>query len=322
MGREGQWIEQPVNQPINISDWKGDEEFEVYPEGARDKSLLKSPEQSEYGFLIPNHRYLFKHSFDRHPDQFWAEIIAYQIGCMMKIPVPPTFVAFDSDNNVCGALIEWFVGYSDKSEEEFVSGGDIMANEIPGFDRTKGRQHNFLSIEKHFTALGNIGFEVNDWLNYWCDMLFFDALIGNTDRHQENWGLLWNQEKANVAQMAPVFDNGTSLGYEILESKMANFTNPARMQTYIDKGRHHLRWKLNDKYQCQHVDLLVLLLNRHPALKNRVKNKLVLFQDAHLKAMMTLCTQYPVNIPLSQARADFVCDLVNARFQIIRNKII
>ncbi len=77
MGREGQWIEQPVNQPINIADWKGDDEFEVYPEGARDKSLLKSPEQSEYGFLIPNHRYLFKHSFARYPDQFWTEIIAY-----------------------------------------------------------------------------------------------------------------------------------------------------------------------------------------------------------------------------------------------------
>ena len=121
--------------------------------------------------------------------------------------------------------------------------------------------------------------------------------------------------------MAPVFDNGTSLGYEILEFKMANFTNPARMQTYIDKGRHHLRWQLNDKYQSQHVDLLVLLLNRHPALKNRVKNKLVLFQDEHLKAMMTLCTQYPVNIPLSQARANFVCDLVNARFQNIRKKL-
>ena len=61
---------------------------------------------------------------------------------------------------------------------------------------------------------------------------------------------------------------------------------------------------------------------RRDALKDRIKNKLALFQDEHLKAMMTLCTQYPVNIPLSQARANFVCELVNERFQLIKNKII
>ena len=110
-------------------------------------------------------------------------------------------------------------------------------------------------------------------------------------------------------------------GMKYWNQKWLDFTNPARMQTYIDKGRHHLRWQLNDKYQSQHVDLLVLLLSRHPALKSRVKNKLDLFQDEHLKAMMTLCTQYPVNIPLLQVRANFVFDLVNTRFQIIRKKL-
>ncbi len=319
MGREGQWIVQPVYQPINVADWKGDDEFEVYPEGARDKSLLKSPEKLEYGFLIPNHRYLFKHSFARHPDQFWTEIIAYQIGCMMEIPVPPAFVAYDSDNNICGALIEWFVDYPDEPEERFVSGGDIMTSVITGFDRKKGKQHNFLSIEMYLLAL-NKKCHVLDWLGYWCDMLLFDALIGNTDRHQDNWGLLWAQKHSSV-RMAPVFDNGTGLGYEILEAKMKNFSNPARMQTYIDKGRHHMRWQLIDKSQAQHVMLLVQLLKKHSVLKDRMKNKLALFQKEHLKAMMTLCTEYPVNIPLSQARADFVCNLVTARFKAIRNRI-
>ena len=139
-----------VSSFISIGFAIGFEEIEVYPGGARNKSLLNSPSQSEFDFIIPNHRYLFKHSFDRHPDQFWTEIIAYQIGCMMEIPVPPTFVAFDSDNNVCSALIEWFVGYPGQPEDRFFAGGDIMVSIIHGFDRKKGRQHNFSSIEKHF----------------------------------------------------------------------------------------------------------------------------------------------------------------------------
>lgn len=320
MGREGQIIEQATHQPINIANWQGDDEFKVYPEGARDKSLLNSPGQSEFDFLTPNHRYLFKHSVKRHPDQFWAEIIAYQIGVMMEIPVPPAFVAYDSDNDVCGALIEWFVDYPGQPEERFVAGGDIMVSQVAGFERKKGRQHNFLSIEKYFTALDKAGCRVAEWLACWCDMLLFDALIGNTDRHQDNWGLLWMQDYLCV-RLAPVFDNGTSLGYEILESKMANFSNPARMQTYIDKGRHHLRWHIDDEQQCQHVDLLVQLLKKHPVLINRIKNKLALFQKQHIKAMMNLCTQYPINIPLSKVRANFVYDLIVARFQVISKKI-
>jgi hypothetical protein len=320
MGREGQWINQPINHPVDVANWKGDEEFEIYPEGARDKSLLISPQQSEYDFLIPNHRYLFKHSFARHPDQFWTEIIAYRIGCMMAIPVPPAFVAFDSVNGICGALIEWFLDYPDQPEERFVSGGDIMVNEIPGFDRKKGRQHNFITIEKYLSALEKTGC-LSHWLEHWCEMLLFDALIGNTDRHQDNWGLLWRQNTKLLARMAPVFDNGISLGYEILETKMINFDNHARMRVYIDKGRHHLRWQLQDEEPMQHVALLLELLKRHPTLKARIINKLPLFQMERLQAMMCQCRQYPLTIPFSQARADFVCRLVAARYQTISEKI-
>lgn len=84
MGREGQWINQPITAAVNISNWKKDDEFGIYPEGARDKTLLYSPALSFYEFLIPEHRYLYKRAFARHPDQFWTEIIAYKlVACLM-----------------------------------------------------------------------------------------------------------------------------------------------------------------------------------------------------------------------------------------------
>lgn len=51
MGREGQLIVQPVDMAIDIADWPGDDEFEIYPEGARDKSLLISPLNSGCAFF-------------------------------------------------------------------------------------------------------------------------------------------------------------------------------------------------------------------------------------------------------------------------------
>ena len=44
---------------------------------------------------------------------------------------------------------------------------------------------------------------------FW-EMFVVDALIGNFDRHNGNWGLLVD-EKTNVAELAPVFDCGSSL---------------------------------------------------------------------------------------------------------------
>jgi len=137
MGREGIWLDQPPVEPVDVARWRGDEEFAVCPEGARDKSLLYSPSPTPYGFLIPGHRYLFKHSAKFYPDQFWTEIIAYRIGCLLGVPVPPALVAWDSDTDTCGALIEWFLDYPGAPPERYVSGGDIMSDMIHGYDRKR-----------------------------------------------------------------------------------------------------------------------------------------------------------------------------------------
>lgn len=81
--REGVWIKQPVDQPVDVANWRGDDIYSVYPVGTRDKSLLHCPDPSPFSFLLPGHRYLFKHAFHRHPDQFWAEIISYRIGSLL-----------------------------------------------------------------------------------------------------------------------------------------------------------------------------------------------------------------------------------------------
>jgi hypothetical protein len=147
MGREGRWIKQLVDEPINVANWKTDDEFSIYPEGVRDKTLFNSPLNSQHKFLTSNHRYLYKYSRyefsyldkpPRHPDQFWTEIIAYQIGCLLGVPVPPAFVAFNETDKTCGALIEWFLNYPEKNEKEyFIAGGDIMLNFMPSYDRKK-----------------------------------------------------------------------------------------------------------------------------------------------------------------------------------------
>ena len=46
--------------------------------------------------------------------------------------------------------------------------------------------------------------------DYFWDMFVVDALLGNWDRHNGNWGFLYNQETDEV-KLAPVFDCGSCL---------------------------------------------------------------------------------------------------------------
>ena len=52
--------------------------------------------------------------------------------------------------------------------------------------------------------------------NYFWNMFVIDALIGNWDRHNGNWGFLYNQETDDI-KLAPIFDCGSCLFPQIDE---------------------------------------------------------------------------------------------------------
>lgn len=63
--------------------------------------------------------------------------------------------------------------------------------------------------------------------------LLLDAMIGNTDRHHENWGVLARRDGSGcrTLQLAPTYDHASSLGRERLDQKRA-----ARLQGERERG--------------------------------------------------------------------------------------
>ena len=69
---------------------------------------------------------------------------------------------------------------------------------------------------------------------FW-DMFVVDALIGNNDRNNGNWGLLINYTTSEK-RLAPVYDNGASFSGKLSESQMQNILNDNKRfhQSVID----------------------------------------------------------------------------------------
>ena len=62
---------------------------------------------------------------------------------------------------------------------------------------------------------------------FW-DMFIIDSLIGNTDRHNGNWGLLVNA-RSNEAKFAPIYDCGSCLN-PMLEDNEMNQINESELK--------------------------------------------------------------------------------------------
>ncbi len=66
----------------------------------------------------------------------------------------------------------------------------------------------------------------------------FDAYVGNTDRHHDNWSLVASQGKQKSLHLSPTFDHGPSLGGTMPVKKRRTWTtDPTQMERFYRKGR-------------------------------------------------------------------------------------
>ena len=83
----------------------------------------------------------------------------------------------------------------------------------------------------------------NAWQHFWhcvellginiekCDinnMLLFDRIINNIDRHYGNFGFIRNADTLEFQGFAPIFDNGNSLWYNVSDFEMITTNQPAK----------------------------------------------------------------------------------------------
>ncbi len=300
---------------FDVARWEQDAEFGVFPQGARAKDAVFAPVLPSEPVLVGGKRYLFKRSKRSYPDQFWGEVIAYRVGCLLGVSVPPAFAAWNSQTGYCAALIEWF--YLDGSER-FVMGGDFLQRFQPDYDRAMGTKHNLEHITMFMRAIAGIGSPVKNWRQWWLDALLFDALIGNTDRHQDNWGLIFKHrpDKIDLCRMSPLFDNGTSLGHERFTDRVRHWTS-ADLDRYILRGQHHVKWSLHEVPPINgHFALLRRAVVAWPQTLESARNRLNFAPDA-LAACCEDLVNLPIPVPLTAERMQFVLRLLKRRHQLL-----
>lgn len=103
----------------------------------------------------------------------------------------------------------------------------------------------------------------------WLEMMLFDFLIGNTDRHQSNWAILvkiTDEGKDFIAKRCPLYDNGSSLCSYINDSMVHKILgrDPGPLRALVDtKSRSRIRIDGSIKAEPTHRSILAFLLKNY-----------------------------------------------------------
>ena len=121
-----------------------------------------------------------------------------------------------------------------------------------------------------------------------AEYLTLDALIGNTDRHHENWGYI-KDARTSIELLLPSFDHASSLGRELLDSKREMLLSRGKIEKYAERGKGGIYWSTQDKKAPSPLELV----------RRSVK-------DSHYKKVFVQAIK-----KLSELDRSSVCDIVN-----------
>lgn len=235
-------------------------------------------------------RWLFKFARENTGED-WSEKLAYEIAA--KIGVSAAHVELASCANQPGTLSRSFIDA--EKRQNLIHGNEILAGQVLGYDPTKKFGQSNHTLDNIQQAIGKLfgDDQKQNILQCLASYLVLDALIGNTDRHHENWGLLSEPVLAEekivglTLTAAPTFDHASSLGRELLDGRITQILQEKQgVERYVNKGKGAIYRSVAGSRGENPLDLVRLGQQRLPHLFNDALQRLKAIPLADLLALV------------------------------------
>lgn len=177
--------------------------------------------------------YFLAKTYDKDMGELRSEVCASNIGRLFGFPVQKSWLCSTPQHkslglrHSSGVLIQLDVRrqrYTRRGQfrEDLIHGADLISlvdKNFASLQDQKGKRKIY-TLDLTIKALRKYvekhpGSEIL-WEQFF-ELLVFDALIGGTDRHYYNWGILEIADNGKFLRLAPAFDNGVSLMWKMEE---------------------------------------------------------------------------------------------------------
>lgn len=214
--------------------------------------MLEGSGRSEKIWLInPNTKQigLFKYKKDQHTTDHISEYIAYKLACLLNIECAKYEVGtyYGREGGMSYNILT-------NDKQRLIEGVDYIYGKYPSYDVNKLMN---ISDGKVY-SLEMIKESIQQIIEYKIFLVIplFDYLIGNTDRHQNNWALIIENEKA---RLSPLYDNSSSLCAYMKENELLAClgNDTMKWKSIVEtKSKSMIRRTLWDKQRPTHLEVI------------------------------------------------------------------
>ncbi len=192
-----------------------------------------------------------------------SEHLAHQIGDVLDVPTARVELGvYDGRIGSMSYLVS-------RPNEALIEGINFISGIYPGYDSNEMID----TSTGHYYCIDHILTSTKRFVpeSIWLEMMLFDFLIGNADRHQSNWAILASftntSEEAIRIRKCPLYDNGSSLCCYVNNDQVNNMfgKDPGPFNALVDsRSRSIIRIDGTKKTKPPHKMVVQHLLTHFP----------------------------------------------------------
>ncbi|HKJ34283.1 MAG TPA: HipA domain-containing protein [Balneolales bacterium] len=217
--------------------------------------------------------YIAKVGHKWYPNESITEQLFTELGHLYGLNIA------DSKLAIASGQLRFLSKFFLKPDEQLIHGAQIYASYLSDDDLSfvEEVENNDLSRDL-FTlsfALKAIKHSFPNYFeSFFCDfleMLTFDAITGNNDRHFYNWGVIMNIKDNQAPYFSPIYDTARGLFWNYSDKKLKQVTvnkqtKNSHIKTYCEKSKPKIG--IENKTNLNHFDLIHETIRRFPGYKN------------------------------------------------------
>jgi hypothetical protein len=300
-----------MNEPfpvVDVTNWPRQREEEI---GSKAKFWCRDTEENLW---------LYKYA-RTNTGEHWSEKIAEVIAARLQIPHAQVDLATcdGSSGSIC-------LDFTCETETgTLVHGNELLVEIDPTYPSERFyrlAQHTLSSImfalRQDFVAMAAVPLPagIDAAVDVFVGYLLLDALVGNTDRHHQNWGILefepQNSSVSRLANLAPSYDHASSLGRELNDEArrqiISGATRTIDMYARGSKSRSAIYKSTADKKPLQMFDVFFAAAHENAQAADAWLSQLSLITRDWLSSMVS---RVPSSA-MSQTARDFVVEHVES----------
>lgn len=281
---------------MEVKDFSAWTPYEGFAEGSgrSEKIWLKSPNGQIGLFKFPKMDPVDNSETTEHI----SEHLAYKLGEILEVSTAE--VEIGKYNGRIGSM-SYIVC---EPNEVLREGIGFISGKYPNFNAETMRDEE----DGRYYCLEHILNSVPKWVpsKIWIEMMMFDFLIGNADRHQSNWALLFKitlDEKIELrVRQCPLYDNGSSLCCYVNKEQVSELLgkDKVRFEALVDtKSLSMIRLDGTEKKRPTHRTVIKYLMEKYPVARGIAMSFLEKLDD---NTYQTLIDEYPEDIVSAQKK--------------------